>query len=103
MNDTILLDHGEGGAASGELLRRVFLPRLGDPGTLEDAAVVAAGSGEGGEDRGDVQGPGQQHPRGAEDLERARLEFDTAHRANDLARMSELQYGRIPELEKQLE
>ncbi|MGI9232905.1 MAG: ATP-dependent chaperone ClpB [Woeseiaceae bacterium] len=37
-----------------------------------------------------------------EDLERAKLEFDTAHRANDLARMSELQYGRIPELEKQL-
>jgi ATP-dependent Clp protease ATP-binding subunit ClpB len=37
-----------------------------------------------------------------EDLERARLEFDTAHRANDLARMSELQYGRIPELEKRL-
>jgi len=38
-----------------------------------------------------------------EDLERAKLEFDTAHRANDLARMSELQYGRIPELEKRLE
>jgi ATP-dependent Clp protease ATP-binding subunit ClpB len=38
-----------------------------------------------------------------EDLERARLEFETAHRANDLARMSELQYGRIPELEKQLQ
>ena len=38
-----------------------------------------------------------------EDLERAKLEFDTAHRANDLARMSELQYGRIPELEKQLQ
>ncbi|MGI9248595.1 MAG: ATP-dependent chaperone ClpB [Woeseiaceae bacterium] len=38
-----------------------------------------------------------------EKLERAKLEFDTAHRANDLARMSELQYGRIPELEKQLE
>ena len=37
-----------------------------------------------------------------EELERARLEFETAHRANDLARMSELQYGRIPELEKQL-
>ncbi len=37
-----------------------------------------------------------------EDIERARLDFDTAHRANDLARMSELQYGRIPELEKQL-
>ncbi len=38
-----------------------------------------------------------------EALERARLELETAHRANDLARMSELQYGRIPELEKQLE
>ncbi len=37
-----------------------------------------------------------------EDLERARLELETAHRANDLARMSELQYGQIPELEKQL-
>ncbi len=37
-----------------------------------------------------------------EDLERAKLEFETAHRANDLARMSELQYGRIPELEKRL-
>jgi len=37
-----------------------------------------------------------------EELERARVEFETAHRANDLARMSELQYGRIPELEKQL-
>jgi len=38
-----------------------------------------------------------------EELERARLEMDTARRANDLGRMSELQYGRIPELEKQLE
>ncbi len=38
-----------------------------------------------------------------EELERARLELETAHRANDLARMSELQYGRIPELEKQLQ
>ena len=38
-----------------------------------------------------------------EELERARLELETAHRGNDLARMSELQYGRIPELEKQLE
>src|SRR5210317_1961034 len=37
-----------------------------------------------------------------EELERARLELETAHRANDLARMSELQYGRIPELEKRL-
>ena len=38
-----------------------------------------------------------------EEIERARLELETAHRANDLARMSELQYGRIPELEAQLE
>ena len=38
-----------------------------------------------------------------EELERARLDLETAHRANDLARASELQYGRIPELEKQLE
>ena len=38
-----------------------------------------------------------------EEIERARLELETAHRANDLARASELQYGRIPELEKQLE
>jgi ATP-dependent Clp protease ATP-binding subunit ClpB len=37
-----------------------------------------------------------------EELERAKLELETAHRANDLARMSELQYGRIPELERQL-
>ncbi len=37
-----------------------------------------------------------------EELERTRLDLETAHRANDLARMSELQYGRIPELEKQL-
>ena len=38
-----------------------------------------------------------------EELERARLEMETARRANDLARMSELQYGQIPELEQQLE
>jgi len=37
-----------------------------------------------------------------EDLERVRLEFETARRAGDLARMSELQYGQIPELEKKL-
>ncbi len=37
-----------------------------------------------------------------EDLEQARLESETARRAGDLARMSELQYGRIPELEKKL-
>jgi ATP-dependent Clp protease ATP-binding subunit ClpB len=38
-----------------------------------------------------------------EELERARLELETARRAGDLTRMSELQYGRIPELEKQLD
>ncbi|MGB5395842.1 MAG: ATP-dependent chaperone ClpB [Gammaproteobacteria bacterium] len=37
-----------------------------------------------------------------EELERARLELETARRAGDLTRMSELQYGRIPELDKQL-
>ncbi len=38
-----------------------------------------------------------------EKLERARLDFETAQRAGDLNRMSELQYGVIPELEKQLQ
>jgi len=38
-----------------------------------------------------------------EKLEQARLELETASRANDLTRMSELQYGRIPELEKELD
>ncbi len=38
-----------------------------------------------------------------EKLEQARLELEAASRANDLTRMSELQYGRIPELEKELE
>jgi len=37
-----------------------------------------------------------------ESLERARLDLDTARRAQDLARMSELQYGRIPDLEQKL-
>ena len=36
------------------------------------------------------------------ELERMRLELETAKRAGDLTRMAELQYGRIPELEKQL-
>jgi ATP-dependent Clp protease ATP-binding subunit ClpB len=37
-----------------------------------------------------------------EELERARTELDAARRAQDLARMSELQYGKIPELERRL-
>jgi ATP-dependent Clp protease ATP-binding subunit ClpB len=43
---------------------------------------------------------GSQHIK--EELERARMDMETARRAGDLARMSELQYGRIPELEKRL-
>ena len=38
-----------------------------------------------------------------EEIERARAELEMAHRAQDLARMSEIQYGRLPELERQLE
>ena len=37
-----------------------------------------------------------------EELERARQDMDTARRAQDLARMSELQYGKIPALEQKL-
>lgn len=38
-----------------------------------------------------------------EQLEAARLELEQAQRSGDLARAGELQYGRIPQLEKQLE
>ncbi len=44
---------------------------------------------------------GTQHIK--EELERARNDMETARRAGDLARMSELQYGRIPDLEKSLQ
>lgn len=37
-----------------------------------------------------------------EELDQARIEFETAKRASNLQRMAELQYGRIPELESQL-
>lgn len=43
---------------------------------------------------------GTQHIK--TELEQARLDMDVARRAGDLQRMSELQYGKIPELEKQL-
>ena len=43
---------------------------------------------------------GTQHIK--EELDKIRIEMETARRAGDLQRMSELQYGRIPELEKQL-
>lgn len=38
-----------------------------------------------------------------EHLEQARQELETARRSGDLAKMSELQYGQIPSLEKQLD
>ncbi|MEO8810500.1 MAG: ATP-dependent chaperone ClpB [Rhodanobacter sp.] len=37
-----------------------------------------------------------------EQIEQARLELDAAQRSQDYARMSEIQYGKLPELEKQL-
>jgi ATP-dependent Clp protease ATP-binding subunit ClpB len=37
------------------------------------------------------------------ELEQAKLDLDIARRASDLSRMSELQYGKIPELEARLE
>ena len=37
-----------------------------------------------------------------EELEQARIDMDAARRAGDLAKMSELQYGVIPDLEKRL-
>ena len=37
-----------------------------------------------------------------EELERARVAFETAQRGGDLQRMAELRYGKIPELEKRL-
>ncbi len=38
-----------------------------------------------------------------EQIEQAKSELETAHRRQDLARASEIQYGRIPELERQLQ
>src|ERR1700722_890067 len=43
---------------------------------------------------------GTAHVR--EELDRMRLELDAARRAGNLQRMAELQYGKIPELEKRL-
>ena len=44
---------------------------------------------------------GTQHIKS--ELEQAKLDLEIARRASDLSRMSELQYGRIPELELRLE
>ena len=38
-----------------------------------------------------------------EQIEQARLDLEAAHRQQDFARMSEIQYGRLPDLEKQLQ
>ncbi len=43
---------------------------------------------------------GAQHVKS--ELETVRIELDAARRAGDLARMSEIQYGQIPDLEKRL-
>ncbi|HET7570684.1 MAG TPA: ATP-dependent chaperone ClpB [Gammaproteobacteria bacterium] len=50
-------------------------------------------------EKAELQGAAQAK----EELDRARTELETARRAGDLTRMSELQYGRIPELERQLQ
>jgi len=44
---------------------------------------------------------GSQHIK--EELEKARMELEAANRSGNLEKMSELQYGRIPALEKQLD
>ena len=44
---------------------------------------------------------GAQHIK--EELDKSRIEMEVAQRAGDLTKMSELQYARIPELEKQLQ
>lgn len=44
---------------------------------------------------------GTQHIKA--ELEQAKITLEQARRVSDLARMSELQYGKIPELEKQLQ
>ena len=44
---------------------------------------------------------GTQHIK--EQLEKARMDLETARRQSDLTKMSEIQYGKIPELEKQLQ
>ncbi|BAS68143.1 ATP-dependent chaperone ClpB [Bathymodiolus septemdierum thioautotrophic gill symbiont] len=43
---------------------------------------------------------GAQHLK--EELEQAKTDLEAAHRDNDLAKMSELQYGKIPELEAKI-
>ncbi|MBF7054328.1 ATP-dependent chaperone ClpB [Halomonas sp. KAO] len=49
-------------------------------------------------EKASIQGAGQFK----EELDRARIDLEQARRQGDLARMSELQYGVIPELEKKI-
>ncbi len=49
-------------------------------------------------EKASIQGTGQFK----EELERARIDLEQARRQGDLARMSELQYGVIPELERKI-
>ncbi|MDZ7854238.1 MAG: ATP-dependent chaperone ClpB [Halomonas sp.] len=49
-------------------------------------------------EKASIQGAGQFK----EDLERARIELEQARRQGDLGRMSEIQYGVIPDLEKKI-
>ncbi|AMC99193.1 MULTISPECIES: ATP-dependent chaperone ClpB [Halomonas] len=49
-------------------------------------------------EKASIQGAGQFK----EELERARIDLEQARRQGDLARMSELQYGVIPELERKI-
>ncbi len=50
-------------------------------------------------EKAQVQGSAQTKS----EIEQAKMELEAAHRSGDLARMSEIQYGVIPELEKRLE
>jgi hydrogenase expression/formation protein HypE len=43
MDSVVLLDHGEGGEAMTELIRELFISRLGGPAVLEDAAILDCG------------------------------------------------------------
>ncbi|HKL78553.1 MAG TPA: AAA family ATPase, partial [Gammaproteobacteria bacterium] len=45
----------------------------------------------------------QEHQQAKEELERAKAEMQQAQRAGDLNRVAEIQYGKMPELEKRVE
>jgi len=43
MEETLLMDHGAGGAATERLVREIFLKHFNGPSVLEDSAVVSGG------------------------------------------------------------